>query len=648
MKLNKKLSLIALIMISGSVISVSSVYAWYLGFAGITTDTSDNRLSANSDYYYSGDGSKDNPYKITQARHLYNLAWLQDLGYYDDEDNPTYFELANDIDMSDLKKGGVQSPLPPIGILNSSDRTNSHPFVGNFKGNGYSIKNLMITTDFTSDNYLKPSKYVLDERTTTLINGSIASDYTGLFGYIGSKTRGTKLETSVSDFTLANAKIGSTKNTLSGYIAGYVDNDISEIGVYHSSFNFSRNVSAINGYKYISNYGLIGDYDSDNDIIEWQDKPSQNGVGYGSSTDLRQLYIDLSGKKDHSIGKNEAYPFRVESSTIIERTSDTIQMKLSQGTKLIETVKTQKASTKGNNLGYFVGSDIKLYDANKKGINYSKFYYPHDSGSSYELPYSNGNIKYNAPDEEIVNYLTSVQTAENGSTYKNGDYLLRMTGSAQIDIINEKGLYAVPNAQVGSWQGNLLVPNRVIWVAPIKPGTMKFVLYNPESKAMGFRLYKLIRSTPKNYSTYFKDSSNVIECNATLLPGKAYYFEQNISQADVDNGYEYALSAGDGYKPYIAYMDIGVNGDSTSTIANIANVDFVYTTGVDTYSKVTPTNLSGVGFILEGEVSTAEFILTITRTLANGIQYIYSGSGVNVTAYGKAAKDRSSQGTFLE
>jgi hypothetical protein len=322
-------------------------------------------------------------------------------------------------------------------------------------------------------------------------------------------------------------------------------------------------------------------------------------------------------------------------------------MELSQGRKPIETVKTQKASTKGNNLGYFVGSDIKLY-ADKKGINYSKFYYPHDSGSSYELPYSNGNIKYNAPDEEIVKYLTSVQTAENGSTYKNGDYLLRMTGSAQIDIINEKGLYAVPNAQVGSWQGNLLVPNRVIWVAPIKPGTMKFVLYNPESKAMGFRLYKLIRSTPKNYSTYFKDSSNVIECNATLLPGKAYYFEQNISQADVDNGYEYALSAGDGYNPYIAYMDIGVNGDSTSTIANIANVDFVYTTGVDTYSKVTPTNLSGVGFILEGEVSTAEFILTITRTLANGVQYIYSGSGVTVTAYGKAAKDRSSQGTFLE
>ncbi len=647
MKLNKKLSLIALIMISGSVISVSSVYAWYLGFAGITTDTSDNRLSANSDYYYSGDGSKDNPYKITQARHLYNLAWLQDLGYYDDEDNPTYFELANDIDMSDLKKDGVQSPLPPIGILNSSDRTNSHPFVGNFKGNGYSIKNLMITTDFTSDNYLKPSKYVLDERTTTLINGSIASDYTGLFGYIGSKTRGTKLETSVSDFTLANAKIGSTKNTLSGYIAGYVDNDISEIGVYHSSFNFSRNVSAINGYEYISNYGLIGDYDSDNDIIEWQDKPSQNGVGYGSSTDLRQLYIDLSGKEDHSIGKKEAYPFRVESSTIIEPTSTTIQMELSQGRKLIETVKTQKASTKGNNLGYFVGSDIKLY-AKKGNINYSKFYYPHDSGSSYELPYSNGNIKYNAPDEEIVKYLTSVQTAENGSTYKNGDYLLRMTGSAQIDIINEKGLYAVPNAQVGSWQGNLLVPNRVIWVAPIKPGTMKFVLYNPEPKAMGFRLYKLIRSTPKDYSTYFKDSSNVIECNATLLPGKAYYFEQNISQADVDNGYEYALSAGDGYNPYIAYMDIGVNGDSTSTIANIANVDFVYTTGVDTYSKVTPTNLSGVGFVLEGEVSTAEFILTITRTLANGVQYIYSGSGVTVTAYGKAAKDRSSQGTFLE
>ena len=156
--------------------------------------------------------------------------------------------------------------------------------------------------------------------------------------------------------------------------------------------------------------------------------------------------------------------------------------------------------------------------------------------------------------------------------------------------------------------------------------------------------------TGENVGIYYgySDGSYDIEFNNTLLPGKAYYFEKEISLEDVNSGVEYALSAGDGYNPYIAYMDIGVNGDSTSTIANIANVDFVYTTGVDTYSKVTPTNLSGVGFVLEGEVSTDEFILTITRTLANGVQYIYSGSGVTVTAYGKAAKDRSSQGTFLE
>jgi len=649
MKINRKLSIIALIMVLGSVLSVSSVYAWYLGFAGINTNASNNRLSANADYYHSGDGSKENPYTITEARHLYNLAWLQDLGYYDDESNLAYFRLDSDIDMSELTKDNVQSPIPPIGIL-SSDTTYAHPFIGNFDGNGYTINNLIISTQFSNESYLKPSNNVLANHSGTLLNdNSINSNYTGLFGYVGSKVKGSQIDTAISNFTIANATINSTKNTLSGYIAGFVDNDISNIGVYHSTFNFSQNVSSIDNYTYISNYGLIGDYNSENDVIKWEDKPSKTGVGYGSSTDLRQLYINLGSEEGKAIGKNEAYPFRAESSEKIAPSSNTISMNLSAGTKSIETTVTQKASTKGNNLGYFVGSDIKIY-ANKQNIDYSKFYYPQDSSNSLELPYNSGGIKHNAPSDDIVKYLSDVQTDDDGTTYTNGKYLMRMSGKSQIDFINEKGLYAVVNAQVGNWTGNLLVPNRVIWVAPVKAGTMKFVLFNPESKAMGFRLYKLTRSTPGDYSTYFSAGEQIIECNATLLPLKAYYFEQEISEEDVNAGYEYALSAGDGYNPYIAYMDIGVNNSSVSPIGNISSIDFVYKdlTQANGYSQINETNLSGVGFVFEGSVSTAEFILTITRTYANGVQYIYSGQGISVKAYGKSSTNRSSEGTFLE
>ncbi|MCR5786841.1 MAG: hypothetical protein K6G28_04000 [Acholeplasmatales bacterium] len=647
-KMYKKLILLLITAIAIFAVSLTSAYAWYVGFVGLRTDSNKIKLQANASYYAGGNGTKNNPYIISNGRHLYNFAWLQDLGYYDEDKDsdeslagiqPYYFKLGSNIDMSELSYQGVQAKLPPIGIT-------QHPFVGNFDGAGYTISNLIVTTDF-ADVIIKPSSNVLEDKNDTIINNVITTDYLGMFGYIGSKTLKTNLDTEVTNYTLANATVGTSKtNILSGFIAGYADNDISKIGVANSHFDFSIGVTNLSNQNYISNYGLIGDYNFQEGAIAWEDKPTKAGVGYGSSTDLRQLYISLGSVEGNAIGKNEAYPFRSETGIKISRSSNTIRMNLSAGAKDIETTVTQKASTNGNNLGYFVGSDIKIY-ANKSNIDYSKFYYPQDSGHSLELPYNSGGVKHNAPSEDIVKYLTEELTADDGTKYTNGKYLMRMSGSSQIDFINEKGLYAVPNAQVGEWTGNLLVPNRVIWVAPVKTGTMKFVLFNPESKAMGFRLYKLTRSTPKNYSTYFSAGEQVIECNATLLPLKAYYFEQEITQEDIDEGYEYALSAGDGYNPYIAYMDIGVNGSSVSKIGNIANIDWVYEdpTQENGYSQITETNLSGVGFQLEGK-ATSSYLLYIFRSASNGVLYVTTGNGITTTAFGKSATKKDSISEF--
>jgi hypothetical protein len=390
---------------------------------------------------------------------------------------------------------------------------------------------------------------------------------------------------------------------------------------------------------------LIGDYNSLEGGMAWEDRPVEGSTGYGSSTDLRALYYALSNGSSAEIKKNAAYPFRSESADIVPIAHKKINMNLSSGVKQIETTQTQKASTKGNNLGYYVGSDIKLYIQNK--VDYSKFYYPGDSAYSHELPYQNGSIKYNAPSQDIIDYLNEVKTNKDGSSYMNGNYLLRMSGRSQINFQNEDGLYAVENAQVGSWTGNLLVPNRVIWVAPIKAGTMKFVLFNPESKSMGFRLYKLIRSTPKDYSSYFSNGTYDIEFNDTLLSGKAYYFEKEISLDDINAGVEYALSAGDGYNPYIAYMDIGVDGSSLASTGTIASVDFVYedSNEINGYSKITETNLSGVGFKLEGE-ATSDFLLFIFRSKDNGVQYATNGSGIVVSTFGNSATRKNSKEDF--
>jgi len=642
-KLHMKLSLLILLLIGVICVTTTSIYAWYLGYVGLDPKTDEIRISANSTYYAAGNGTKENPYIITKPRHLYNLAWLQDLGYYDEtkdsdtstsEIDPFYFELGANLDMSELKRNGVQTALPPIGI-------DEHPFVANFNGNGYVISNLLISTDFANQNYIKPSTKVLDEHSETYLSNTIQTSYLGTFGYVGSKTKGTTLSTEVTNFTIAKARVNTTNNVLAGFIAGYADNDLSKIGVYYSNFDFSSNVGPISGYSFVSSYGLVGDYNYDDDKISWEDRPTSGGVGYGTSTDIHELYTNLGGIDGNSIGKLEAYPFRAKNGTKVNPSASQISMNLSSGTKNVYASKTQEAVTTGNNIGYYVGSDIKVYNK-PSGVDYSKFYYPGDSAYSQELP-SNG---HNAPSEEIVEYLTKTQTDSEGNTYKNGDYLIRMTGNSQLDTNNEGGLTVVENARVGSWTGNLLVPIRCIWVAPVKAGTFKFVLMNIDNSSMGFRLYKLKRSEPGNYSSYFSQSSYPLEFNNLLLAKKAYYFEVEVTQEDVEAGYEYALSAGDGYHPYLSYIDIGAVGGTTSSVGIISNIDFVYSTNTTSgYNEINENTLSGVGFKITG-TSTSEMLIYIFRSEANGVQYVVSGSGMSVTSFGKSASKKDSTSDF--
>jgi hypothetical protein len=92
-----------------------------------------------SSYFAGGDGSAEKPYIINQPIHLYNLAWLQYLGYFNLSENSaykqTYFVLGSDVDMTST--GTENWTLPPIG-------TSDNPFIGNFDGKGYTISNLVV------------------------------------------------------------------------------------------------------------------------------------------------------------------------------------------------------------------------------------------------------------------------------------------------------------------------------------------------------------------------------------------------------------------------------------------------------------------------------------------------------------------------
>ena len=137
-------------LMSASLFAVSA--AWFQGMNKAALSSGEGYTA--SAYFAGGDGSSTNPYIINQPIHLYNLAWLQYLGYFnqtkDGAYDQTYFVLGSDVDMTSDSINNWT--LPPIG-------TTDNPFIGNFDGKGYTISNLVVDNSL-SDGHItrKPSK----------------------------------------------------------------------------------------------------------------------------------------------------------------------------------------------------------------------------------------------------------------------------------------------------------------------------------------------------------------------------------------------------------------------------------------------------------------------------------------------------------
>lgn len=295
----KKLILIIFNIILSVFVITFSVFAWYTNTFGIKADN--GVMSSKNLYFESGNGSKDNPYIISQPVHLYNLAWLQDLGYFDsdkDSDSSTeikdryYFKLKNDIDMSDFK-----SAIPPIGIEN-------HPFIGDFEGAGFKISNVIIDVNFVKTGYLKPSDQVLNTSKNTINDNVIISNAVGFFGLVNSgistDTENTSL--SVRNFILDNIKIINSRKSYTGLIAGNVDGNLKNIGVLSGNINFESGINALDDSN-LSEYTLVG---NTSNTIDWLDKP---GKVEDYVFDSSKIYdVVMSTTINGGVNFNDKYP----------------------------------------------------------------------------------------------------------------------------------------------------------------------------------------------------------------------------------------------------------------------------------------------------------------------------------------------------
>ncbi len=657
---NKKNILLLLSITALAITSITSVFAWYVSNIGIIQDFNDNKLAANASYYESGKGTENDPYVIANARHLYNLAWLQDLGYYDDK--VYYFKLKNDIDMSNLKLATqtIASPIPAIGI-------DAHPFIGVFDGQGYTINNLYVASYFSGSNCITPSREILQERnqdsTYKSFNTStnmIISSYNGLFGIIKKYSDDTIKEensaSKVTNFTIANAKIESSQNTLVGYICGYVNSNLSTVGVAKSQLTLSSGITHVSSYP-VSKYGIIGDYNNSSTGIGWEDS---GDVGYGTSTDIRELYYALGGNDDtHSVevGGKQAFPFRVDSSdsSIQDPSQTSAEVQISASSKAdVNLAKNQKAAS--NNIGYYVGNSVKAFrDSSVTNLTITT--------PSYLYNYFSTDVP-----SEVTEYLNKQTTDNSGGVSHNYQYSIFISDSTATALSsgynNPDNLNLVENAKVNNFSCTsytasnekvLLVPNRCIWVAPKQAGKFRLVVYNTENSAVcQLTIYRLVRSTPKDYSTYFTSATKFLikqgveitgsDANLTIPKSnsnvalQAYYYTFDVSANDVNAGYEFAITQNVG-KPYIAYLDIGNNGSSDpGYIGYINDIDFTYVSGSG-YAIVGSEgfDLSKVYFNIDG-TTTKEVSLYVMRSINTG-NYVYyyfiSDGGLNITTSGK-------------
>ena len=279
-------------------------FAWFqdLNAAGLNN----GQGYTASAYFAGGGGSEADPYLIDRPIHMYNLAWLQYLGYFNQTNSSnayqqTYFKLNANVDMTSDSENNWT--LPPIG-------TSSHPFIGNFDGGGFTISNLAV------DNVLGEGHITRKPSTvSTLTDVNIV----GTFGVVGdfNSVLGTTYTYSsavntVKNVYLDNATVTtSASTTLIGVAAGYVNAAITGVGVSNGHVAIASNCNILDSSltSHFSDYTTIGyataNFKGNRNVtsVNAYNPTSSTGTytaqqqgtlsGWGGSIDMKSMYDRL-------------------------------------------------------------------------------------------------------------------------------------------------------------------------------------------------------------------------------------------------------------------------------------------------------------------------------------------------------------------
>ena len=242
MKRKARIAITSGLLAFSLVAAAASTIAWF--GTKLAIDINEDVIGeSNGAYFASGSGKSGDPFIINSPVHLYNLAWLQYLGYFNNntlgaESGPTYFAIDEDLEGPLDMTGWI---LPPIG-------TTLNPFVGVFNGNGKTIANLTTINSSNITDYPKKPYPVRQAGVVSNVN------VLGLFGVVGTceltNTGVTPIypaagyaANAISNLYIDNEHVQNYQSsTLAGIAAGYVNAPLTGVGVLSSNSTTPSNI----------------------------------------------------------------------------------------------------------------------------------------------------------------------------------------------------------------------------------------------------------------------------------------------------------------------------------------------------------------------------------------------------------------------
>lgn len=337
----------------------------------------------------------------------------------------------------------------------------------------------------------------------------------------------------VENFNLDRVEIKSHIDATIGIICGYADANISGVGVYNGILTVTSGVTCQ------SEYSLLGEISPN---VNWVDKPTVGtGSGEGDSGSGGDLVITpeqfskITGKSV-AAGKALAVDGALAGTAFYAGTL---------------------AVVKPN------GGTIALYDMR--------------SGSPATF----------TPDPNASNYKAQQKVLEAYQQYQSGNYQLYMYPAAVPSVSTTVGV---------TINGNTVqIPTNGIWFKPQAAGTAALAFAKTNNNAdKNMAIYKYQRNADGTLTQVQKDT--FVLPKSGLKNGAIVYYEYEITEADVQAGYEYVIGAADnesagGDAGFVALVLAGTDtstgdnpggsGENPGATRKVMNVDYVVSTDVD-------------------------------------------------------------------